>query len=162
MYLFFSFASNKLLLTFDSRIIYQKVWFLYIYKYYIIYKLIYIKIYICLVLLRSCCSVVKSHLTCVTQWIVAHQASLTFTISQSLLKLMSIESVMPSNHLVLCCSLLLPSIFSSIRVFSNESDLQIRWPKYCSFNLNISPSNEYLGLISFRIFFKILDRPFIM
>ena len=159
MYLFFSFASNKLLLTFDSRIIYQKVWFLYIYKYYIIYKLIYIKIYMsCIIKI-----LLFSHIwLCVTQWIVAHQASLPFTISQSLLKLMSIKSVMPSSHLVLCCPLLLPSIFSSIRIFSNESDLKIRWPKYCSFNLNISPSNEYLGLISFRIFFKILDRPFIM
>ena len=78
------------------------------------------------------------------------QASLSFTISQSLLKLMSIESVMPSNHLILCCSLLLlPSIFPSIRVFSNESALYIRWSKYWSFS--ISPSGEYLGLISFRI-----------
>ena len=71
---------------------------------------------------------------------------------QSLLKLMSIESVMPSNHLILCCPLLLPpSIFSSIRVFSNESALCIRWPKYWSFSLNISPSNEHPGLISFRM-----------
>ena len=80
----------------------------------------------------------------------AGQASLSFTNSQSLLKLMSIESVMPSNHLILCHSLLLPtSIFPSIRVFSNESVLLIRWPKYWSFS--ISPSNEYSGLISFRI-----------
>ena len=72
--------------------------------------------------------------------------------SQSLLKLMSIESMMPSNHLILCCSpLLLPSIFPSIRVFSNESTLHIRWPKYWSFSVSISPSNEYSGLISFRI-----------
>ena len=87
-----------------------------------------------------------------TPWTAAHQASLSFTISQSLLKLRSIESVMPSNHLILYHPLLLlPSIFPSIRVFSNESTLHIRWPKYWSFSLNISPSNEYSGLISFRI-----------
>ena len=81
----------------------------------------------------------------------AHQASLSFTISWSLLELMSIESVMPSNHLALCCPLLLmPSIFPSIRVFSKESVLRIRWPKYWSCSFNISPSNEYSGLISFR------------
>ena len=80
----------------------------------------------------------------------ARQASLSFTISRSLLKLMSIDSVMPSNHLILCCPLLLlPSIFPSMRSFSNESVLHIRWPKYWS--LSISPSNEYSGLISFRI-----------
>ena len=80
----------------------------------------------------------------------AHQVSLSFTISQSLLKLMSIESVMPYNHLILCLPfLLLPSIFPSIRVFSNELALHIRWPKYCSFSN--SPSKEYLGLISLRI-----------
>ena len=85
-----------------------------------------------------------------TPWTAAYQASLSFTISQSLLKLMSIESVMPSNHLMLCCPLLLlPSIFPSIKVFSNESALHIRWPKYWSFS--ISPSNAYSGLISFRI-----------
>ena len=82
----------------------------------------------------------------------AHQASLSFIISWSLLKLMSFESMMPSNHLILCHPLLLPpSIFPSIRVFSNESVLHVRWPKYWSFNLSISPSNEYSGLISFRI-----------
>ena len=87
-----------------------------------------------------------------TQWIVARQASLSITNSQSLLKLMSIESVMPSNHLILCCPLLLPpSIFHSIRVFSNESVLCIRWPKYWSFSFNISPSNEYSGLISYKM-----------
>ena len=81
-----------------------------------------------------------------------HQAFLSFTISQSLLKLMSIESVMPSNHLVLCHSLLLlPSIFPSFRVFFNESSLPIRWPKYWSFSLSIRHSNENLGFISFRI-----------
>ena len=81
-----------------------------------------------------------------------HQASLSFTISQSLFKLMSIKSVMPSNHLILCCPLLLlPLIFPSIRVFSNESVLHNRWPKYWSFSFSISPSNEYSGLISFRI-----------
>ena len=87
-----------------------------------------------------------------TSWTAAHQASLSFTISQSLLKLMSIESVMPSNHLILCCPLLLlPSIILSIRVFSNESALHIRWPKYWSFSFNISPSNEYSELISIRM-----------
>ena len=87
-----------------------------------------------------------------TPWTVAHQASLSITNSQSLLKLMSSELVMPSNHLILCHPLLLPpSIFPSIRVFSNESVLHIRWPKYWSFSFRISPSNEYPGLISFRI-----------
>ena len=82
----------------------------------------------------------------------AHQASLSITNSWSLLKLMSIELVMPSNHLILCRPLLLlPSIFPSIRVFSNESVHHIRWPKYWSFSFNISPSNEHLGLISFRM-----------
>ena len=77
---------------------------------------------------------------------------LSFTICRSLLNLMPIESVMPSNHLILCCPiLLLPSIFPSIRVFSSESTLRIRWPKYWSFTFSISPSNEYSGLISFRI-----------
>ena len=85
-----------------------------------------------------------------TPWTAAHQASLSITNSQSLLKLMSNESVMPSNHLILCCPLLLlPSIFPSIRVISDESALHIRWPKY--WNFIISPSNEYSGLISFRI-----------
>ena len=84
-------------------------------------------------------------------WTAAHQASLSFTISQSLLKLMSIESVMPFNHFVLCRPLLLPSIFHSIRVFSNESALHIREPKYCSFSFSIIPSNEHPGLISFRM-----------
>ena len=80
-------------------------------------------------------------------WTAAHQASLSITNSQSLLKLMSIESVMPSNHLILCHPLLLlPSIFPSIRVFSNESVLHIRWPKYWSFSFNFSPSSEYSGL----------------
>ena len=84
-------------------------------------------------------------------WTVACQACLSITNSQSLLKLMSIESVMPSNHLTLCHPLLfLPSIFPRIRVFSNEWALCIRWPKYGSFSFNISPSNEYSGLISFR------------
>ena len=86
----------------------------------------------------------------VTPWTAAHQASLSFTISRSLLKLMSIELVMPSNHLILCCPLLLLlSIFPSCKVFSNESVLQIRWPKYWSFSF--SPSNECSGLIAFRI-----------
>ena len=85
-------------------------------------------------------------------WTTAHQASLSFTISRSLLKLMSIESMIPSNHLILCCPLiLLSSICPSIRVFSNESALPIRCPKYWNFSFNTSPSNEYSGLISFRI-----------
>ena len=82
---------------------------------------------------------------------VAHQASLYITISQSLLRLMSIESVMPSNHLILCHPLLFPSIFPSVRVFSNESAVRIRWPKYWSLSFSINPSNEYSELISFRI-----------
>ena len=86
----------------------------------------------------------------VTPWTAAHQASLSFTMSQSLLKFMSIESVMLPNHLILCL-LLLPSIFPSIRIFSNELALHIRWQKYWSFNFTTSPSNEYSGLISFRI-----------
>ena len=85
-------------------------------------------------------------------WTVACQASLSFIITQNLLKFTSIESVMLSNHLILCHPLLLPpSIFLSIRVFSNESVLLIRWPKYWSFSFNFSPSNEYSGLISFRM-----------
>ena len=88
----------------------------------------------------------------VNPWTIAHQASLSFSISQTLLKLMSIESVMPSNHLILCHPLLLlPLIFLSIRVFSKESALRIRRPKYWSFSFSISPSNVYSGLISFRI-----------
>ena len=87
-----------------------------------------------------------------TPWTEARQASLSITNSRSLLKLISIESVMPSNHLILYCPLLLlPSIFPSIRVFSNESVLHIRWLKYWSFSFSISPSNEYPGLISFRM-----------
>ena len=87
-----------------------------------------------------------------TPWTVARQASRSFTVSRHLLKLMSIESVMPSKHLILCCLLLLlPSGFPSIRVFSSESVLRIRWPKYWSFSYNISPSNEYSGPISFRM-----------
>ena len=86
-----------------------------------------------------------------TPWTAGCQASLSITNPQSLLKLMSIESVMPSNHLILCHPLLPPSIFHSIRVFSNESVLHIKWPKYWSFSFSISPSNEYSGLISFRI-----------
>ena len=87
-----------------------------------------------------------------TPWTTAHQASLSITSSWSLLKLMSIESVMPSNHLILCRPLLLlPSIFPSITIFSNESVLHIRWPKDWSFSFSISPSNEYSGLIFFRM-----------
>ena len=88
----------------------------------------------------------------VTPWITARRVSLSITNSQSLLKLMSIELVMPSNHLILCCPLLLlPPIPPSIRVFSNESSLRMRWPKYWSFSFSISPSNEHPGLISFRM-----------
>ena len=87
-----------------------------------------------------------------TPWTAAHQASLSITKSQSLLKIMSIESVMPSNHLILCHPLLLlPSIFPSVRVFSNESVFHIRWTKYWSFSFSITPSSEYSGLISLRI-----------
>ena len=87
----------------------------------------------------------------VIPWTATHQASLSITNSGSLLKLKSIESLMPSNHLIICCPLLLPpSIFPSIRVFSNESALRIRWPKYWSLSFSISPSSEYSGLISFR------------
>ena len=85
-------------------------------------------------------------------WTAARQASLSITNSRSLPRFMFIESVMPSNHLILCCPLLLPpSIFPNIRVFSNESSLRIRWPKFWSFSFNISPSSEHPGLISFRI-----------
>ena len=106
-------------------------------------------------------TVVQS-LSCVrlfaTPWPAVRQASLSFTISWSFLKLMSIKSVMPSNHLILCHPLLLPSIFPSIRVFSNKSVLHIRWPTYWSFSFSISPSNEYPGLISFRIdWFDLLE-----
>ena len=87
----------------------------------------------------------------VTPWIAARQASLSITNSWSSLKLMSIESVMPSSHLILCHPLLLPPIPPSIRVFSNESTLHLRWPKYWSFTFSISPSNEHPGLISFRM-----------
>ena len=94
------------------------------------------------------CSVMSDS---VIPWTTACQASLPFTIFWSLLKLISIESVRPSNHLILCCPLLLPSVFPSIRVFCNESALPIKWLKYWSFSFNISSSNEYSGLISFRI-----------
>ena len=101
-------------------------------------------------------NVVIQLLSCVrlfsTQWTTVSQASLFFTVCQSLLKLMSTELVMPSNHLILCCPLIpLPSIFPSIRVFSNESVLPIGWPEYWSFSFSISPSNDYSRLISFRI-----------
>ena len=97
----------------------------------------------------------------VSPWTATYQASLSFTISRSLLKLISIESVMPSNHLILCHPLLLlPSIFHSIRVFANESAFHIRWPKYWSFSFSITPSNEYSGLIFFRIdWFDLLAVP---
>ena len=84
-------------------------------------------------------------------WTAALQAPPSFTISQNLLKLLSIESMMSSSHLTLCCPILLPSTFPSIRVFSSESALHIRWPKYWSFSFSINPSNDYLGLMSFRM-----------
>ena len=97
-------------------------------------------------------SVVQSFPTLSDPWTAARQASLSITNSQGLPKPMSIELVVPSNHLILCCPLLLlPSIFPRIRIFSNESTLRIRWPKYWSFSFNISPSNEHPGLISFRM-----------
>ena len=100
----------------------------------------------------SCCSVTKSCLNLCDPWTVARQAPLSFTISLSLLKLMSIELVMLPNHLTLCHPLLLlPSVFPITRVFSDEPALRIRWPKYWSFSFSISPSNEYSALISFRI-----------
>ena len=109
---------------------------------------------VCLYVLWTFSSV-QSH-SCVrlfaTPWTEARQASLSITTSQSLLKLMSIESMMPSSHLILCHPLLfLPSILPGIRVFSNESVLRIRWPKYWSFSFSINPCNEYSGLISFRV-----------
>ena len=103
-------------------------------------------------IIRSVSSVTQSCLIFVTSWTAPRQASLSITNSRSLLKLMSIESVMPSNHLILCHPLLLlPSIFSNINVYSNEPVLCIRWPKYWSFSFSISASEEYSGLISFRI-----------
>ena len=97
-----------------------------------------------------CCSVANSCLFA-TPWTEACHTSLSFTVSQSFLKLRCIESVMPSNYLILCCPLLLPSVFPSIWVFSSELDVCIRWPKYWSSSFSTSPSNEYTSLISFRI-----------
>ena len=107
---------------------------------------------------HCCCSVVSNS---VSPWIVACQAFLYFTISPSLPKLMSIESMMPSNHLILCCPLLLlPSVFPSIRVFFSESALHIRGPKYWSFSSSLSPSSEYSGLIALRInWFDLIEIP---
>ena len=100
----------------------------------------------------SCSSVAKSYLTLRDPWTTARQASLSITISWSLFKLMCVESVMPSNQLILCHRLLLlPSVFPSIRAFSSELALGIRWPKYWSFSFNMSPSSEYPGLIVFRM-----------
>ena len=119
------------------------------------YHLSYVSTEVSLAFLLSLFRCYIQHFT--IPWTAAHQTPLSFTISWSLLKFMSTEWVMPSNHLILCCPLLLLlSIFPSIRVFSNESVLHIRWPKYCSFS--ISPSNEYSGLISFRIdWFDLLE-----
>ena len=104
-------------------------------------------------------SVSQSCLTLWTSWTAAYQASLSITDTQSLLKVMCIESMMPSNHLILCHSLLfLPSMFPIIRIFSNDSALHTRWPKYWSFSFSISPFSEYSGLISFRVDgFDLLD-----
>ena len=119
------------------------------YKYFKLFKLL--LIYYIIVIIYSVQSLSRVQLF-TTPWTAAHQASLSITNSQSLLKLMSMELVMPSNYLILWHPLLLlPSIFPSIRVFSNESVLCIRWPKYWSFSLSIIPSNEYSGLISFRM-----------
>ena len=99
--------------------------------------------------------VVVQSLSCVqllvTPWTAAHQAPLSFIISQSVLKFTAIELMMPSNHLILCCPVFLPLVFASIRPFSDDSGLCIRWPKYWNFSFGISPSNEYSGLISFKI-----------
>ena len=130
------------------------MYLIYIYEIYIsiyiwdIYIYIYMRYIYIVVVVQS-----LSHVWLfVPPWTAAHQASLSLTIFQSLFKLVSIESMMPSNHLILCCLLLLlPSIFPSIRGFSNELALCIRWPKYWSFSFSISPSNEYSGLISFII-----------
>ena len=111
-----------------------------------------IDIYVHLCIKQTRSEVAQSCPTLHNPWTTARQASLSITNSWSLFKLISIESVMPSNHLILCCPLLLPPlIFPSIRVFSNESVLRIRWPKYWSFSFSISPSNEHSGLICFRI-----------
>ena len=98
-----------------------------------------------------CCLIAKSVQLFAALWTATGQASLSFNISQSLLKLMSIESLMPSNYLIFCNPLLLPSVFPNIRIFSNGLALWIRWPKYWSFSFSIKPSNEYAGLISFRM-----------
>ena len=107
-----------------------------------------------------CCSFINCAWLSVTPWTAARHSSLSFTISQSLLKLMSTELVMPPNHLILCCPLFLPLIFPRIRVFSNELALHIRWPNYWSFSFSIRPFNIYSGLISFRIdWFDLLAAP---
>ena len=140
IYLFFVF-----ILFFDFTILY---WFCHISKW-ICHR------YTCVLEFKSvscCCPVAQSCPTVCDPWIAARQASLSFTIFRSLLKVTSIESVIPSNHLILCCPLHLPpSIFPSIRIFSSKSPLRIRWPKYWSFSFSTSPSNEYSGLTSFRI-----------
>ena len=100
---------------------------------------------------QCCCSIAKLVRLFATPWTPARQASLSFTVSQSLLKLMSVELVMPSNHLILGCPFLLPSVFPSVRIFSNELALHIRWPKDSSFSFSISSSSEYSEFISFRI-----------
>ena len=103
-------------------------------------------------ILCCCCSVTQSVQLFAAPWTAAHHASLSFTVSRSLLRLLSVESLVPSSHLILCCPLLLlPSVFPSIRVFFSELAIHIRWPKYWSFSFTINSSNEYSGLISFRM-----------
>jgi len=115
------------------------------------HRIIYIMALCWILWVNICCCYSLSRVRLfVTPWMATRQASFSFTISQSLLKLMSIQSAMPSNHLILCHPLLLPSIFPSIRVFSNELALCIRWPKYWGFSFSISPSNEYSRSVSFK------------
>jgi len=141
----FLFSSHSLCLNISSYVSWP-FGFVFIQVFCLFYVLLNIDSFYC------CCSVSCSVISdSAAAWTAAYQASLSFTITHSLLKLMSIKSEMPSNHLILCRPLLLPSIFPGIRVFSNESVLRIRWPKYWSFGFSISPSNEYSGLILFRM-----------
>ena len=144
----FLFPEITVSLNLEFIIPMQINYYYYINKYQVAYYWLHIIIELYIVVIQSLSPVQFL----VTPWTAAHQASLPFTISLSFLKLMSIESVMPSNHLIVCHPLLLPpSVFPSIRVFSNESALHIWWPNYWSFSFSISPSNGYSGLISFRM-----------
>ena len=153
LYIFFGGVSIQIFCPFLSWIICFLVWLLRvlcIFWIQVIYQICVLPVF--LPSLFSSVQLLSRVRFFATPWITAHQASLSITNSQSPPKPMSIQSVMPSSHLILCCPLLLlPSIFPSIRVFSNESALHIRWPKYWSFSFNISPSNEHPGLISFRM-----------